>query len=183
MISTVETPANYGGLVDAQLVREALNLEASAPSNAALIFRIEESAKRIEGLTRLVLAESVWLYEIFYEDFLEHGTQPSAFRLPGLYAPTVDPTVTVTDEDGYVVVVTSTVEGMGDSILLRTTTGTFLDYELPLTIEITRGVSASQLPGDLRAAVITMVEQLNDGFSPLAEASIVRICSRYGWVG
>ena len=62
MIAEIKTPGTYTGLVDASLVREALNLEDNSPSNAALLFRIEEAAQRIEGLTRLVLAESVWNY-------------------------------------------------------------------------------------------------------------------------
>ena len=184
MIATIKTPANYGGLVDVGLLREALNLQASAPSNAALLFRIEEAAHRIEGLTRLILAESTWIYEIFPDDFLEHGVGPDSLRLPGLFATGQDPAVSITDDDGDAVVVTSTVEGStGDCILISTITGTFLDYYPPLKIEITRGVNAGQLPGDLRAAIITQCEMAVDGFSAAAESSIIRTCSRYGWVG
>ena len=50
MISTILTPGVYTGLVDVGLLREALNLEASGPSNAALIYRIEEAAQRVEPL-------------------------------------------------------------------------------------------------------------------------------------
>ena len=184
MIAKIETLGTYGGLVDAQLIREALHLQDNAPSTAALVFRIQEAAHRIENLTRLVLAESVWIYEVFYEDFLEYSSRPDAIRLAGLFAVGVDPTVSITDDDGDAVVVTSTVEGnTGDSVLLRTITGTFMDHALPLKVQITRGVNAGQLPGDLRAAIVTQVEQLNDGLSPLAEASIIRTCSRYGYIG
>ena len=184
MIATIKTPGAYTGIVDAQLVREALHLQDNAPSSTALASRIEEAAQRIEGLTRLILAESVWIYEIFPDDFLEHGVGPDYFRLPGLFPVGVDPTVSITDDDGDAVPINSTVEGStGDCILISTITGTFLDYYLPLTIEITRGVTAAQLPGDLRAAIVTQCEQYLDGFSALAEASVIRTCSRYGWVG
>ena len=184
MIATIETPGNYQGLVDVGLLREALNLQDNSPSSASLLFRIQEAAQRIEGLTRLVLAESTWLYEVFYDDFLEHGTLPDAIRLAGLYAVGQDAVVSVTDDDRAVVGVTAVVEGRtGDSVLLRPNDGMFLDYELPLSISIVRGVNAAQLPGDLRAAIVTQVEQILEGFSPLAENSIIRSCSGYGWAG
>ena len=186
MISKIVTAGAYNSIVDVQLVRDALNLQDSTPSNGPLIFRIEEAAQRIESLTRLVLAESTWMYELYpddFDDFLEHGTLPDAIRLAGLFAVGVAATVSITDDDGEAVPINCIVEGMGDSILLRPTDGTFLDYYLPLTIVIVRGVSASQLPGDLRAAIVTQCEQLTDGFSPLAEASIIRSCSGYGWAG
>ena len=178
VISNIETPGTYGGLVDAELVREALNLQDNAPSNAALIFRIEESAQRIESLTRLVLAESVWNY---YADAAD--LTANLITIPGLFAVGQDPTVAVTDDDGGTVAVTSTILGTGDELRIEPSAGTFAQLALPLTVQITRGVTKDHLPGDLRMAVITMIEQITDGFSPIAENSIIRACSRYGWVG
>ena len=186
MISTIQTSGDYSNLVDGALIRGALHLQGNSPSNTDLASRIEEASQRIEGLTRLVLAESVWIYEIFPDDFREHGVGPDYFRLPGLFPVGVDPTVSITDDDGDAVVVTSTVEGStGDCILIRTTTGTFLDYYLPLKVQITRGVSASQLPGDLAGghrdpgASNTWKAFQRQCPKPPSSAR----CSRYGWVG
>ena len=178
MIATIETAGTYGGLVDLGLVREALNLQDGSPSNAALASRIEEAAQRVEGLTRLILVESVWNY---YADAADLAAD--IITIPGLFAVGQDTDITVTDDDGGTVAITSKVLGTGDEIRIEPDSGTFLDHPLPLKVQITRGVTASQLPGDLRAAIVTMVEQLTEGFSPLAEASIIRTCSRYGWVG
>ena len=183
MIAEIKTPGTYTDLVDASLVREALNLEDNSPSNAALLFRIEEAARRIEGLTRLVLAESVWEYEIYREHWLEHGTSPDTLRIPGLFEVGTDPTVAVTDDDGASIEVVSKVQGQGEEILVQSVGASFVEEWTPIKVTITRGVTKEHLPADLRSAIVTQVEQLLDGFNSISENSIIRTCSRYGWVG
>ena len=178
MITIIKTSGAYRGLVDASLVREALNLQDDSPSNAALIYRIEESAQRIEGLTRLILAESVWDYYAEHSDLLSN-----VISIPGLFAIGQEPSVEVVDDEGVTVAVRTKVLGVGEEVWIEPDSGTFLEQDLPLKIQITRGVTKDHLPGDLRAAIVTGVEMLTDGFSPIAENSIIRTCSRYGWVG
>ena len=170
------TVPNYS-LVDLTVCREALNFQATSPSSASLSYRIQEAAQRVEGLTRLALASADWEYSLDEDDLR------GEIVVPGLYAVGVDPTITVTDDNGDDVSVSSTVQGIGDEVLVELDSGTFLEQNLPLKVQITRGVTASQLPGDLRAAIVTQCEQILDGFSPAAESSIIRTCSRYGWVG
>ena len=183
MKSVITMRGTYSGLVDVGLVREALNLETSAPSNAALIFRIEEASHRIESLTRLVLAESVWEFQYYREDWLEHGTSPDALRIPGLFPVAVDPTVTVTDDDGASIEVVSKVQGQGEEVLVQSVGASFVEEWTPIKVTITRGVTKEHLPADLRSAIVTQVEQLVDGFNSISENSIIRTCSRYGWIG
>ena len=95
------------------------------PSNAALTFRIEEAARRIEGLTRLVLAESVWTYYAearrFTGEPYHHSRSVSGWtRCRGHV---------VTDDDGGTVAITSTVlRALETKSGLHLTSGTFAAY-------------------------------------------------------
>ena len=169
----------YSALVSASTVREALNFEDTVPSPLALLHRIEEAAQRIEGLTRLCLPESVWEYTLAAEGLLNADFRPDTIFLAGLFAVGAEPSVAVTDPHGQTIPVTSTVRGSGDMLQIESDRP-FREHGFPVKIVLTRGGTDEQLPGDLRAAIITQIEQLVDGFSSMAEASIIRTCARWG---
>ena len=178
----ITTPGRYGALVSCALVREALNLQGDFPTDEALKLRIAEAARRIEGLTRLCLPASEWEYLLEADAILHKDFRPNVIFLPGLFAVGAEPSVAVTDPDGQPLPVTSTVRGHGDLIQIQAAQP-YREHGFPVKIVLERGVSGEQLPEDLRSAIVTQVEMLIDGFSPLAEASIVRTCSRWGWAG
>ena len=174
MSARIVTAGDYGSLVTPDMVRSALNLREDHPSLLSLKHRIAEAATRIEGLTRLVLASSKWEYVLDLED------EQEALEVSGLFAVGADPTISVSDADGTAIIVTATVQGLGDILQVVPDSGTLSGK---VTIEVTRGVTADKLPADLRSAVITQVEQLIDEFNNMAEGSILRTCSRYGDAG
>ena len=174
MSATITTAGTYGTIVDPQMVRDALNLRSEHPNALVLNQRIAEAASRVEGLTRVVLPEQVWEYELNLPEGQESLSVAGLFPIGG------DPDITITDADGTELTITAKVQGRGESLLVTPDSGTL---EGELTITVTRGVSADELPEDLRSAIVTAVEQLIDGFTPLAEGSIIRTCSRYGFIG
>ena len=182
IVATITAAGSYSGLVSCPGVREALNLDGDFPTDSALKMRIGEAVRRVEGLTRLCLVQSTWAIEIERDAFLNQDFRPDVIPVAGLFPVGAIPDVTLTDAEDNPVPVTATVLGHGDAMLVRTA-GSFLEHEFPLTLSLKRGVTSAKLPEDLRSAIIGQIEQLVDGPSPLAEAQIVRTCSRWGWTG
>lgn len=179
VLGRITRAGNYDSLVSVADVRTALNLQSDAPTDMRLAMHVGEAAMRVEGLTRVVLPTQTWQYTIRREYFLEHDSHPDAIFLPGLFAlGTTTPTVSVADADGAAIPVTAEVQGHGEEIWIQGEDW-FVHHPLPITGSISRGVAPSKLPADLRSAIITQVEMLVDGFTPLGEASIVRTVSRW----
>ena len=189
----------YDSLLDVDLLRSALNFRSDHPTDANLQHRIGEASQVIEGRTRLVLPVQTWEYtydqEYFYYGnyyggyYGQTGYLKDSLRyleIPGLFRPGSTPVVAVTDSNGDSVNVKSTILGIGTELRIEPLSETdpaFHSLDLPMKISVQRGVSSGDLPADLRAAIITQVEMLVEGFSPMAENSIRRICYRYGWAG
>ena len=172
----------YSALVSSATVREALNFEDTVPSPLALLHRIEEAAQRIEGLTRLALVSGIWEFIVKEEAFRQQDFREDEIFIPGLFPVGSVPSPVVTDKDGGSITVTATPRGQGD-ILQIAAARPYREFGLPIKIVVERGATGAQLPADLRSAIITQVEMLVDGFSPMAENSIIRTCSRWGWIG
>ena len=175
MGATITRRGTYQNIVSTEMVRDTLNLRAGFPSDSVLQARIAEAARRVEALTRMVFPTQTWDYTLTLEG------NPESLSIPGLFPVTGSPSLTVTDEDGTALTVTAKVQGRGESLLVTPGTGKFEPGDL--TVSVSRGVAPSEFPEDLRAAVITAVEQLVDGFTPQAERFIIATCSRYGYIG
>ena len=175
MSARIITPGSYGGLVELQLVRDALNMRADHPTDAALRLRVAEASRRIEGLTRMALPAATWEHSFsVLPDFLE---------IPGLFPVGTHVRPTATDSAGRIWPVSGQVQGRGESARVTPTRGDWTQATVPLRVHLVRGVNADTLPEDLRAAIITQVEQIVEGFNMAGENAILRTCSRYGWTG